>query len=111
MLNKRLKWQMKNIDRGIKYIALDLKQVKLSVFIDGSFVNNKDYSSQISYLIILINETEGTNKFIIKENLIHYSSIKSKRVTKSVLAFKIYRIVKGVNIAITINITIKIITK
>ena len=40
----------------------------------------------------------------------HYSSIKSKRVTRSVLALKVYGIVKSVNIAIAINITIKIVT-
>ena len=45
MLNEQLKWQIKNIDRGIKYIALDLEQVKLFIFVDGSFVNNKDFSS------------------------------------------------------------------
>ena len=101
---------MKNIDRGIKYITLDLEQVKLFIFINGSFVNNKDFSSQIGYLIILTNKIEGTDKFAIKGNLIYYSSTKSKRVTRSVLASKIYRIVGGVNIAITINITIKMIT-
>ena len=53
----------------------------------------------------------GTDKFTIKGNLIHYSSTKSKRVTRSVLASKIYGIVGGVDIAITINITIKMITK
>jgi len=62
-------------------------------------------------LIIFINKTKGTNKFIIKGNLIYYSSIKSKRVTRSILAFKIYRIVKGINMAIAINIIIKIITR
>jgi hypothetical protein len=41
---------------------------------------------------------------------VHYSSIKSKRVIKSVLALKVYKIVKGVNIAIAINTTIKIVT-
>ena len=102
---------MKNIDRGIKYITLDLKQVKLFIFINGSFTNNKDFSFQISYLIILANKTKGTNKFAIKGNLIHYSSTKSKRVTKSVLASEIYGIVRGVNIAIAINITIKIIIR
>jgi hypothetical protein len=40
----------------------------------------------------------------------HYSNIKSKQVTKSVLALKVYRIVRGVNIAIAINITIKMVT-
>ena len=98
------------MDRGIKYIALDLEYIKLFIFINSSFTNNKDFSSQISYLIILINKTKGTNKFIIKGNLIYYSSTKSKRVTRSVLAFKIYGMVGGVNIAIIINTTIKIIT-
>ena len=111
MLNKRLEWQIKNMDRGIKYITLDLEQVKLFIFINGSFANNKDFSSQINYLIILANKTEETNEFAIKGNLIYYSSIKSKRVTKSVLAFKIYGIVKSVNIAIVINIIIKIIIR
>jgi hypothetical protein len=73
------------MDRGIKYIALDLECTKLFVFVDGSFANNKDFSSQIGYLIILANETEtiftGTNKFAIKGNLIYYSFTKSKRVT------------------------------
>ena len=66
-------------------------------------------------MIILINKTKinstGTDKFVIKGNLIYYSSTKSKRVTRSVLASEIYSIVGGVDIAITINITIKIITK
>ena len=102
---------MKNIDRGIKYITLNLEQVKLFIFINSSFINNKDFSFQISYLIILTNETEGTDEFAIKGNLIHYSSTKSKRVTRSILASKIYKIVKGVNIAIIINTIIKIIIR
>jgi hypothetical protein len=41
---------------------------------------------------------------------VHYNNIKSKRVIRSVLALKVYKIVKGVNIAIAINTTIKIVT-
>jgi hypothetical protein len=103
------------MDRGIKYIALDLECTKLFVFVDSSFVNNKDFSSQISYLIIIANETKTiftrTNKFTIKENLIYYSFTKTKKVTWSVLALEIYSIIRGVDIAITINTTIKMITK
>lgn len=120
-LNKRLDWQMKNIDRGIKYIALDLEYAKLFIFVDGSFANNKDFSSQIGYLILLGNETEtenetetdstGTDEFAIKGNLIHYSSTKSKRVTRSVLASEIYGMVGGVDMAIAINTTINMITE
>jgi hypothetical protein len=118
-LNKQLKWQLKNLDRGIKYIALKLDHMKLFVFVDSSFVNNKDFSSQIRYLIILANETankaanettNGMDEFIIKGNLIHYSLTKSKRVTRSILASEIYGIVGGINMAITINTTIRMIT-
>ena len=56
-LNKRLKWQLDNLKRGIKYIPLDLYRIKLFVFIDGLFANNKDLSSQLSYKIILTNES------------------------------------------------------
>ena len=40
----------------------------------------------------------------------HYSNIKSKRVIRSDLSLKVYGIVRGVNIAIAINIIIKIVT-
>jgi hypothetical protein len=155
--------------------------MKLFVFVDGSFANNKDFSSQIGYVIILANETSanktstnetsanetsmnktsanetsmnetsanetsanetsanetsmnktsanetsmnetsanetsmnetptGTDEFTIKGNLIHYSSTKCKRVTRSVLASEIYGMVGGVDMAIAVNTTIKMIT-
>jgi hypothetical protein len=113
-LNKRIKWQIENLTRGIKYIELDLNRTKLFVFVDGSFANNKDFSSQIGYEIILANETTNAsyeeNSFNLRGNLIHYSSTKSKRVTRSVLASEIYGMVGGIDMAIAINTTIKIIT-
>ena len=111
-LNKRLEWQMMNLDRGIKYIPLDLQCTKLFVFVDGSFANNKDFSSQIGYLIILANETFiESNEFVVNGNLIHYSSTKSKRVTRSVLALEIYGMVGGVDMAIAINTTLHMINE
>ncbi|KAJ6039209.1 hypothetical protein N7460_007241 [Penicillium canescens] len=108
-LNKRIKWQMKNLDRGIKYVAIDLSAAKLFVFIDGSFANNKDFSSQIGYEIIFANESAENEEFEITGNLIHWSSTKSKRVTRSVLASEIYGMVGGVDMAIVIGTTIKMI--
>ena len=101
---------MKNMDRGIKYITLDLEHAKIFIFVNGSFINNKDFSSQIRYKIILANKTAGNKEFKIKGNLIYYSLTKSKQVTQSVLASEIYGMVGGVDIAIAINTTIKIIT-
>ena len=44
------------MDWGINYITLNLSAVKLFVFINGLFINNKDFSSQIRYKIIIINK-------------------------------------------------------
>ena len=46
--------------------------MKLFVFIDGLFANNKDLSSQLGYEIMLINESyDDDNRFTIRGNLIH----------------------------------------
>ncbi|EFQ92023.1 hypothetical protein PTT_10975, partial [Pyrenophora teres f. teres 0-1] len=50
-LNKRLKWQMENIDRSLRYITVNLREAKLMVFVDGSFANNKDLSSQLGFVL------------------------------------------------------------
>jgi hypothetical protein len=70
-LNKRLNWQMKNINQGLTYVKLDLLSAKLYVFVDGSFANNKDLSSQIGFEVILANETIKEDEFTIYGNLIH----------------------------------------
>jgi hypothetical protein len=102
------------LNRGIKYIELDLDRIKLFVFINGSFANNKDFSFQISYKIIIANKITkalyNNSSFKIRGNLVYYNSIKSKCVIRSVLALEIYSIIRGVNMAITINIIIKMIT-
>lgn len=109
-LNRRLKWQLEHLDRGLNYVPLDLSTAKLFVFVDGSFANNKDFSSQIGYIIAIANETTGMEEFTVHGNVIHWSSTKSKRVTRSVLASEIYGMVEGVDIAFAITSTLKMIT-
>ena len=99
-LNKRISWHMANLDRGLRYLPIELKSAKLFVFVDGSFANNKDFSSQFGYEIIIANETTGDDEFEIQGNLIHWSSTKSKRVTRSVLASEIYGMVGGVDMSL-----------
>ena len=73
VLNKRLEWQIQNVNRDIQYISIDLERTKLFIFVDGSFANNKDLSSQIGFVIILATEEESReeNSFKIQGNLIH----------------------------------------
>jgi len=90
-------------------VPISLPTTKLFIFVNGSFINNKDFSSQLGYKIIITNKSTKENNFTIYSNLIHWSLTKSKYITQSVLALEIYGMVSGVNIAIAIKTTLKII--
>jgi hypothetical protein len=110
-LNKRVQWQIDNPDRGLRYQPLDLARTKLFIFTDGSFANNKDMTSQIGFLIVLATETNRTtDTFDIQGNIIHWSSTKCKRVTRSVLASELYGMMTGFDNGIAISTTLARIT-
>ncbi|KAM4067583.1 DUF1421 multi-domain protein [Hirsutella rhossiliensis] len=74
---QRLQWQMDHQLRGLTYKPIDLATAKLMVFTDGSFANNKDLSSQLGFVITLVNETNHKEKqFEISGNIVHWSSTK-----------------------------------
>lgn len=99
-LNKRLQWQFDNSSRGLRFVKLDLDSLQLVTFTDASFANNKDLSSQIGY-VIAIGDKNGN------ANILHWSSIKCKRVTRSVLASELYGMAHGFDIASAIKSTIE----
>jgi hypothetical protein len=106
-LNARIQWQMDNPKHGLTYVPLDLARAKLLIFTDGSFANNKDLSSQLGFLIVLANEDRATNSTLeIYGNIIHWNSIKCKRVTRSVLASELYGMVSGFDHAIALSTTL-----
>ena len=52
----------------------------LEIFINRLFINNKDFSSQLGYKIIIINKFTKENNFIIYNNFIYQSLTKSKYI-------------------------------
>ncbi|KAK1998419.1 hypothetical protein LX36DRAFT_656561, partial [Colletotrichum falcatum] len=105
-LNRRIIWQIKNLKRGLRFLPLNLETVKLFVFVDGSFANNADLTSQLSFIT-----PDDTGMFTVTGNIIHFSSTKCKRVTWSVLASEIYAMVAGADIAHAIGTTLALITE
>ena len=99
MLNKRLQWQRENQTRGLRYVKLDRDSLQLVVFTDSSFANNKDFSSQIGFIVCLTDSTS-------RANVIHWSSVKCKRVTGSVLAAELYGMAHGFDIGAVIKATL-----
>ena len=60
-LNKRLKWQMENKRRGLKYVHFDQHFFQIVVFTDSSFANNRDLSFQIDFIICIIDRIGKIN--------------------------------------------------
>ena len=63
---------------------------RLYVFVDALFAQNRDLSSQIGYIIVWANEVPTCNgdEVAIRGNILHWSSVKCKRVTRSVPALE-----------------------
>jgi hypothetical protein len=102
LLNKRIQWQIENSGRGLKFVKLDKNTLKLIVFTDSSFANNRDYTSQIGYVVILADQDNNAN-------ILHWSSTKCRRVTRSVLASELYAMSNSVDMAASIKATIELI--
>ena len=43
LLNKRLTWQIENKSRKLKYVKFDFDSLRLVIFIDSFYVNNRDF--------------------------------------------------------------------
>jgi hypothetical protein len=82
-LNKVVIHVKKDPSNALKYRKLDLESLKIKVYADSSFANNEDLTSQLGYIIMLTDKTG-------KCNILHYSSHKSRRVTRSVLGGEVY---------------------
>ena len=67
MLNKYIKWQIDHPDQGLKFVQLDVSLLRLIVFTDASFTNNQNLSSQIGYVICLV---DASNRLAISFFLI-----------------------------------------
>ena len=68
------------------------------MFTDSLFANNKDLSSQIGYVIVMADQSNNAN-------IVHWSSTKCKRVTRSILASELYTIAHGFDIGAAIKST------
>ena len=52
-------------------MPINFPTVKLFIFVNRLFTNNKDFSFQLEYKIILANKFTGENNFIIYSNFIY----------------------------------------
>ena len=83
----------------MRFVKLKKESLQLLAFTDALFANNKDYSSQIGYVLVLADRHNNAN-------ILHWSSIKCKRVTRSVLASELYGMAHGFDMGVAVKTTI-----
>ena len=101
-LNVRLQQQMNNLKRDFQYVLINLQLAKVYVFVNGSFINNKNLSSQIEFVLVISIKSKGIAEFILIKNIIYISLTKCKRVICIILALKLYAIAIRVDILIAL---------
>lgn len=96
ILNKVVKHVQDTPDYVLKHHALDENSLRLVVFSDASFANNPDMSTQLGYLVTLTDQSG-------KSNILHFTSYKSKRVVRSVLAGETHAFADAFDVAFTMR--------
>ena len=79
-------------------VKLDESSLRMIAFCDASFANNRDMSSQIGFVIVLADKYNNAN-------IIHWQSVKCRRVTRSVLASELYGFAFAFDTAATLKST------
>ncbi len=97
-LNKRLQWQIDNHSRDLRYVKFDLTTLQLMIFTNSFFANNRNLFSQIDYVICFVD--------LKHVNIIHWSSIKCKRVIQSVLAAELYTLAHDFDLDVVFKATL-----
>ena len=85
-------------ENGLVFKALK-KPLHMAVFVDAAFANNRDLSSQLGFIVTLM-DSEGA------ANIIHYSSQKSKRMNRSALAAELYAMMNGFDTAAALKVSL-----
>ncbi len=96
-LNKRLQWQIINQIRDLRYVKLNQSSFRLVIFTNSFFANNRDASSQTDYVICLFDSINTTN-------ILHWFSVKCKRMTRSVLATELFAMIHDFDVSSVLKI-------
>lgn len=100
-ISKQSTEQLKeNSNIGLSFHKLDKDTVKLMVFSDASFASNSDIKLQLGYVVTTSDKSGHSN-------IAHYSSTKSRRVTRSVLAAELFAMANAFDSDRTFKLTLK----
>ena len=77
----------KRVTLGLAFPKLNLDNIRIRRYADASFASNVNFSSQIVIIVLIVDDN-------LDAVIIHYSSRKCKRVTRSILVSELYALSK-----------------
>jgi hypothetical protein len=95
-LNSVLRYVKRSADHPLYLRPLDVNTLRIVAFSDSSYANNKDQTSQLGYLVVLADASDACN-------IVHYTSYKSRRVVRSVLAGELHAFIDAFDFAYTLK--------
>ena len=96
VLNKAIKHANATKTLSHMYAPLEKETLHLCVYADSSFASNDDLSSQLGYIVLLC---DGHSRC----HVMTYSSRKSRRVVKSIMAVEVYALADAFDAAFIIK--------
>jgi hypothetical protein len=84
-------------NRRMNFVGLNMDTMHIAVFVDASFATNWDGSSQLGILVCLRDAHARCN-------VLHVTSVKSKRVARSSLAAEIFAMLDGFDIGFVLKV-------
>jgi hypothetical protein len=84
-------------NRRMNFVGLNMDTMHIAVFVDASFATNWDGSSQLGILVCLRDAHSRCN-------VLHATSVKSKRVARSSLAAEIFAMLDGFDIGFVLKV-------
>lgn len=100
MLQKVIELIIKTKDQRLHFVLFDFDFLVMADFVDAGFATSPDSSSYLRFTITLM---DTQNHF----NIVHYGSIKSKRITRRVLAAELFSTVHGFDTSSRNGFTLK----
>lgn len=86
-------------NKGLMFVPLDKLKIFISPFIDAEFATNKDLTSQLGFIMMLMDKE-------LNGNIIHYGGMKSKSVTRIALAAELFALTYVFDVCSTICLSL-----
>lgn len=88
LLNSAIIKLKSDLSLTLKYERLNEDSLQLRVYTDASFGTNRDYSTQLGYIVMLCDKYN-------KAHMLDFESRKCKRITRSVMGGEVYAFTEG----------------